>query len=471
MTRRAVAVDLGASSVRFAEGVLEGGRITYSVIRQVANEPIESEGGPAWNVDTLLGICKDAEAHAIALDGATLGIDSWGVDHGFVGPDGELLQPPICYRHPLHGQLFEELRLLRSRLYELTGIQHQPFNTFYQLVARGRQRPDLKATGNRWLILPELMGHLLGAPAGHELTQASTTQLLGLDGDWSREAFELADWPVPEQAPELPAKVIGDTKNGVPLARVGSHDTASAVCGLGTLAPHQAFLNAGTWSLLGVVLDQPLANRETEAANLTNERGADGRVRFLDNIPGFFVINRLHVELGVTEPVSEWLKTADLSADSRIDLFDPSLFSPDSMLEAVSAQLANSGQAPIQNPESKIQHSVSPIQNPNSKIQNPTWAGIALLSLVDATIHKLEDVERLTGRRTTEIRVAGGGSASEPFCRQLAERSGRAVIAGPQEATVLGNLGVQFLAQGAFGSFEEMAQAIDASLDLRRYEA
>jgi rhamnulokinase len=445
MKRYAVAVDLGASSVRFAEGKLEDGRITYRVVRQIPNEPIETELGPSWNIDTLLGICRDAETHAKTLPGATMGIDSWGVDHGFVDECGALMQAPVCYRHPMHGRVFEEMRALRPRLFALTGIQHQPFNTFYQLAARARQRPDLKRPGVRWLILPELLGHLLGAPAGHEMTQASTTQLLGVDGQWSEEAFELAGWPVAEEQPQPPAQLVGNTSEGVPVARVAGHDTASAVCGLGTLGEHQAFLSAGTWSLLGTLIETPLATTQAEEENLTNERAADGRVRLLDNIPGFFVINRLHDELGVGVPVSEWLTKADATVEDRIDVFHPSLFNPESMVAAVASL------------------------SPHPPKSEPAWAGMALMSLVDATSHKLDSLQKLTGRRFTEIRVAGGGSASEAFCRLLAERSGRTVLAGPQEATVLGNLGVQFVAQGAIGSFEEMGAVIKASLEVRRY--
>lgn len=413
---------------------------------QRPNDPLETELGPAWNTETLLGICREAESHALTLTSATIGIDSWGVDHGFLDENGELIQPPFCYRHPLHSQVYEELRALRPELYALTGIQHQPFNTFYQLVARARQNPVLARQGVRWRILPELLHHLLGAPSGHELTQASTTQLMGLDGRWSPRAFELAGWPLPDSQPELPGTVIGHTTRGVPVARVGSHDTASAVCGLGSLGEHRAFLNAGTWSLLGAVTEKPLAIPEAEAANLTNERAVDGQVRFLDNIPGFFVINRLHADLGVSEPVSDWLKAGDLNQASRLDLFDSALFNPASMLEATSAQLGK------------------------PQLQSEAWAGIALLSLVDTTCHKLDDIERLLGRRFTEIRIAGGGSSSEAFCQLLASASHRVVLAGPQEATVLGNLAVQFMAQGALKGFGEVASVIDASLDLRRYE-
>jgi len=441
----AVAVDLGATSVRYAAGKLQGGRIGFEVVEQVPNEPVETEWGLVWRTETLSGICRRAEQRALA-EGGTLGIDSWGVDHGFVGANGELLQPPACYRHALHQEVFEQMASLRAELYALTGTQYQPFNTIYQLVARARQRPELLSTGVRWLILPELMAHLLGAPAAHELTQASTTQLLGLDGKWSSRAFEVAGWPVPDAQPQPPGRIVGKTTGGAQIVRVGGHDTASAVCGIGPLAGHQAFLSIGTWSLLGVLLDRPLATSEAESANFTNERAVDGRVRFLANIPGFYVINRLHEELGISAPIPEWLSGADRLVSERIDLMRPELFAPESMLRAVRAQL-----------RAEPEH-------------ESAWAGIALLSLVDTTCEQVELLSGVAGRDVTELRVAGGGSASEAFCRALADRSGRLVSAGPQEATLLGNLAVQFLGQGAFSGFDELGATVLRSVTLRTYE-
>ncbi len=444
---KAVAVDLGASSVRFALGTLEDGRIRCEVVEQTAHEPFAERGGLWWRVEALQGVCERAAEYARGQGpGTTLGIDSWGVDHGFIDANGELAQPPACYRAPVHAAVFDEFEPHRRRLYELTGIQHQPFNTAYQLVARGRERPELKSKGVRWLILPELMHHLLGCHAGHEQTQASTTQLLGLDGRWAGEAFEIIGWLPPEGQPEAPGKVIGRTRHGVPVARIGGHDTASAVCGMGALGSHQAFLNVGTWALLGLMVDAPIASLESEAENLTNERAVDGRVRFLDNVPGFYVINRLHEELGVACSVPDWLRTASTVGRDRIDLSDPGLFNPVSMLEAVGARLRG--------------------PSPHSS----AWAGLALRSLVDTIVAKLAASSKIARRTVTEIRAAGGGSASSAFCQALADASNCAVLAGPQEATLMGNLGAQFLAQGEVDSFESLGRLIDASLELVRYE-
>lgn len=441
----ALAVDLGATSVRFALGRFDGAKIDYEIVEQRANVPLEHEGKPCWNFEALLDFCREACALA-ASEKATIGIDSWGVDHGFFRPgQGNLLAPPVCYRDPKHEEVFHRLAAHRHRLYELTGVAHQPFNTIYQLVARREEHPDWLEGGTRWLILPDLFNCALSGARSCELTQASTTQLMGIDGAWCPEAFAIAGWPVPDQSPASPGRVVGSTSSGVAIVSVGSHDTASAVLGLGTLEADEAFLNVGTWSLLGCILDRPLATPEAEAANFSNEWTVDGGVRFLKNIPGFYIINRLFEELGISGTVPDWIARADQSYAERIDPLRPEFFNPPSMQAAVRAQL---------------------------KADPPTleaWGGIALMSLADTTADQLHRLEHLVNRRFSKIRVAGGGSNSRAFCEALANVTGRAILAGPSEATVLGNLGAQFLAQGHFSDWKQLGDFLRASHTLVTY--
>jgi rhamnulokinase len=393
-----------------------------------------------WDTQTLMSLCAEAADYAASnFKSATLGIDSWGVDHGFLDSDGSLFDDPICYRDLSHLAAFEELAPHRSLLYRLTGCQHQPFNTICQLLARSKEEKAYRTRD--WMILPDLLGYLLGGEKNAELTQASTTQLLGLDGTWSREAFDLIGWPTPEREPTLPGTCGGEIRPQVRLAHVGSHDTASAVCGFGTIRPDQAFLNVGTWSLFGCLLDHPLATPEAEAAGYTNERAVDGRIRFLRNIPGFYVINRVHEELGISRTVPQWLSELT-KVDERIDLLHESFFNPESMVDA-------------------LKHRV--VRVPSTEAE---WAGLVLHSLASSIAAQKPHLERLTGREIAEIRVGGGGSQSNEFCRALQEESGARVVNGPSEATVLGNMGLQFLASGHFASYREMETAIDASISL-----
>lgn len=440
---RAVAVDLGATSGRFALGTLVDGRIEVEIVEQIPHAPIERGGRLEWDLDRLMGLCRRACDFGADHGAATVGIDSWGVDHGFLDEQGQLIGAPVAYRDLSHLRAFEKLAPERARLYSLTGIQHQPFNTICQLVARRDEDPAFLNRAKDWMILPDLLGYLLSGERNHELTQASTTQLLGLDSMWCEEAFSIAGWPVPEREPKLPGS-LGGAVGTLRIAHVGSHDTASAVAGFGPLDDDQIFLNVGTWSLVGCVLPSPIATSEAERLNFTNERTVDGRVRFLRNVPGFYVINRIHEELGVGESVPEWLASA-VPCESRVDLLHQEFFNPDSMTETC-CRLAD--------------------HRPASHAE---WAGFALGSLTSTLATLPGDLERLTGRKFSSIRVGGGGSQSETFCRALAEATGLPVHAGPAEATVLGNLGMQFLASGAFGSYEEMFTTIARSSAMTSY--
>jgi sugar (pentulose or hexulose) kinase len=437
----AVAIDMGATSARFAAGTLQDGRIEFRTIKQVQHMPRERDGTLYWNLPQLLGFCRDAAEYArVTFDEATIGIDSWGVDHGFIDPSGRLVQDPVCYRDLSHVRAFESLEPFRRELYELTGCQHQPFNTICQLIARKAESPSL--VDCRWLILPDLLAHLLSGEDHYELTQASTTQLLGLDNRWCARTFEIAGWPVPEIEPSLPGRMGREIEFGVQLAHVGSHDTASAVLGFGDLRPDQLFLNVGTWSLIGTILDQPLVTHAAEEQGYTNERTVDGRVRLLKNIPGFYVINRLHDELGIKVSVPDWLAAAEW-VQERVNLLHPDLYNPESMVKTCAAL---AGRTPRNDGQ---------------------WAALALSSLTHTIAKAPAELEALTGRRFKELRVGGGGSQSAAFCRSLARESGLRVVSGPVEATVLGNLALQFLAKGALASWQEMADTVQRSSEVQ----
>lgn len=408
---KAVAIDCGASSVRYALGELHDGAIRFEIVRQAEHHSKRWDGRDVWDIDFLLDFCRDACRFAAENGAASVGIDTWGVDHGFVDADGCLIQPPVCYRDHSHTAVFEELEPDREWLYTETGIQHQPFNTLYQLIARKRENPALYEPGVRWLLLPDLLICLLGGEPGYEQTMTSTTQLLNASGGWNRAVFERYGLPVPSIEP-TGSEIAGTTGEGVRLVRVASHDTASAVFGLG-LEEADIFANIGTWALVGQVGE--FRNDEwARQHNLTNERTIDGRVRLLANVPGFYVINRLRDELAPEESTAKWLEGADLSVSERFDILHEDLYAPESMAGAVLKLLCG----PL--------------------LDKARLAGIAIHSLADAIA---ATVRLFEGRR---IRIAGGGSQSDVLCRLLSEKCGRPVVAGPVEATVLGNLAAQF---------------------------
>jgi rhamnulokinase len=247
---------------------------------------------------------------------------------------------------------------------------------------------------------------------------------------------------MPEDPPERPGRIVGRLESTVDLVSVGSHDTASAVFGLGNLRDDQAFLNVGTWSLLGCMSDSPIVTRDAEVAGFSNERAVDGRIRFLTNIPGFYVINRLHEELDVRIPVSDWLANSREST-AAVDLFDGRFFNPESMICAICEVLGYEFSG--------------------------DWAGLALASLVESIGTKLRELERIVGRSFSELRVTGGGSQSEKLCLELARRTKIPLVVGPSEATIYGNLGVQLFATGAVESLSEAGDVVRNSYSTTLY--
>ncbi|MBS1723351.1 MAG: hypothetical protein JSS66_10405 [Armatimonadetes bacterium] len=434
----AVAVDLGASSIRFAHGRLVEGVIEFQVVKQEPNTP----KGRCWDIDLLVRFVQEAAEFA-ASHGSSLGIDSWGVDHGFINDSGEVILGPVMYRDASHSEKCEQLRSMRRKLYELTGIAHQPFNTVYQLMARMEESPDI-VRECEWLVMPDLLNFLLCGVRRHEKTQASTTQLMGTDGVWSTELFTELGLPFPKRHPQPSGEVIGSRGN-VPIVGVASHDTASAVLGVGELAEGDAYLNVGTWALLGVVAEKVNCSERAEGEGWTNEWGYGDSIRFLKNIPGFYVLNRVHEELGVPVSIGEWLGSRSKGFQGRFDPQHASLYNPESMLEACAALCS---------------------EMPADRAE---WAQAALASLVECIA---EDVPRLaatSGQPIRRLRVVGGGSRSEAFCSLLADTLGMPVLAGPVEATLLGNLVVQFAATGSLGK-DEVGQVVARSTSTRLYE-
>lgn len=428
---------MGASSVRFAHGKWDGERISYQTVRQEPN----LTKGRCWDIDHLVKFCREAGQYAASV-GASVGIDSWGVDHGFLDHDGKIVEGPVQYRDACHAAQFEELRPKHAELFQMTGIACQPFNTVFQLAARMAEDPGLADRAD-WYVMPDLLLALLTGVRGHELTQASTTQLMNLEGRWCPQAFEICGWPLPDDEPKPPGQRI--VVDGTEWIRVASHDTASAVIGVGPLSPDAAYLNLGTWALLGVVNESPILTEAARLGGWTNEWAHDGRLRFLRNIPGLYVINRLREELGVTGPTGDWLASRDRTFGHTFDPDDPSLYNPDSMVSALTRLM---GVAPSTDAE---------------------WAQVATASLIQCLAKHTGSLSAVLNRRLKRLRVVGGGSRSPEVCQSLADATGLVVEAGPDEATVLGNLAFQFATRTDKG-LSSLEDLVAAGTELRLYE-
>jgi rhamnulokinase len=433
---RVAAVDLGATSGRVILGEVGQGEVRMRQVARFPNGPVALADGLHWNVvelyrSVLAGLREVDEVAAI-------GIDSWAVDYALLRR-GTMLGVPFHYRDERNARAAEALhaRIPFAELYARNGLQYLPFNTVYQFAAEVAAGGAIEVA-DRALLIPDLLAFWLTGAEVAERTNASTTGLLGLGGEWDLELAGRVGVPAGLLPPLVdPGDEIGVVRGeaasatglgGVPVLAVGSHDTASAVVGVPMTDPDVAFISCGTWGLVGVELAAPLVTDSAREANFTNERGVDGRTRFLKNVMGLWVLS---------ETVREWEREGepvdlttllaaarDVTAPQPVfDVADPVFAAPGDMATRIRAWLSERAMP------------------------------------VPAT------------RAELAVHLVGGGSLNELLCQLTADRAGLPVIAGPVEATALGNVVVQARALGAVsGSLESLRALIAGSVELRRYE-
>jgi rhamnulokinase len=463
-----VAVDLGASSGRVVAGRVGPSRLELREVHRFPNEPVRLPDGLHWDILRLYREILRGLGAAAAEPVVSVGVDGWGVDYGLLDESGALLGNPYHYRDgrtagvadKVHAQLpFEEL-------YARTGVQLLPFNTVYQLAAAAG---TAQLEGARtMLLLPDLLGYWLTGNAGAERTNASTTALLDVrTGDWSPEALAAAGvgrglLPALRQPGEpigpLRAEVAAETRlpGSVVVTAVGSHDTASAVVGVPAGGDRFAYVSCGTWGLVGVELDRPVLTDASRAANFTNEGGVDGRIRYLRNIMGLWLLQ---------ESLRSWERAgqpADLAAVLEaaagqspggpvVDPDDPDFLPPGDMPSRVQAACRRSGQ-PV--PETQ-----------------PQLVRCILDSLAAAFARAVADAARLSGRQVEVVHLVGGGARNRLLCQLTADACGLPVLAGPVEATALGNVLVQARTHGRLtGSLETLRSLVRQTQEVHRYE-
>lgn len=429
------AVDLGASSGRVMLAEVGRDRLDLTEVHRFTNRPVRVSGTLYWDILGLYQGVVDGLRAAMAaagrLDG--IGIDSWAVDYGLLDGGGRLLGNPVHYRDGRTEAAVERALSLVSaqRLYATTGIAFQQFNTLFQLVAEGERRAKTA------LLIPDLLAYWLTRKLGTEITNASTTGLLDArTGDWAGALADALGLNPMLFAPlRQPGDLIGEVQAdvgvaaGVPVYAVGSHDTASAVVGVPAEGSSFAFISSGTWSLVGVELPEPVLTEGARLANFTNERGVDGTIRFLRNVMGLWLLQECQREWGVEDLPVLLAQARDVPArGSLIDATDPRFLAPGGMPGRIAAACREAGQ-----PE-------------------PTTAAeftrCVLDSLAVAYRDAIDDARRLSGREVEVVHVVGGGSRNELLCQLTADACGLPVVAGPAEATAIGNVLVQARAAG-----------------------
>lgn len=464
------AVDIGASSGRVILGGLSGGASRLEVVHRFPNGVVESDGGLRWNFDTLFaevltGLAAAGEAaQRRGARIASIGIDTWAVDYGLVDAAGELVAQPYSYRDPRgQGAVNSVHKVLdQARLYATTGLQFLPFNTVYQLAAE----PSL--TGLQALLIPDLIAFKLTGQRRTEVTNASTTGLFdAVAGEWAAEFLAALQLP-PTLFPPLiqPGETVGTLQphiaeaTGLPevtrVVAVGSHDTASAVAAVPASGPDFAYISSGTWSLVGVELRHPVLTEASRQANFTNERGVDNTIRYLRNVGGLWLLSecqRTWAKEGYEPSLEELLDAAAAlpPGGPLVNADDSYFIAPDDMPDRIRSAARVTGAVLSEKPAVIVR--------------------CILDSLAAGYARTIADAERLSGTPVDVVHIVGGGSQNRLLCQLTADSTGKPVVAGPVEATALGNVLVQARVAGALGgTLRELRQQVLQSSSVETYE-
>ena len=465
MSASYLAVDLGAESGRVVLGRFDGGRVSLEEVHRFPNPAVGLPDGLHWDVLRIFSEIKDGLAKAVRgeeIEG--VGIDSWGVDFGLLDRGGALVSNPYHHRDGrTEGMIEEAFGLMpKEEIYSTTGIQFLPINTLYQLLAM-RGSPLLKAA-ETMLLIPDLMNYWLTGEKACEYTNATTTQLLDLEGGWAQDLFERMDLPSRILAPIVPpATELGPLLPGIadevgaksPVFAVASHDTASAVVAVPAEGGDFAYISSGTWSLVGAELSGPVVTAEGLEANFTNEGGFGGKTRLLKNVMGLWLLQecrRTWAREGREYSYEELARLAGdaPSAGSLVDPDHPAFLAPGDMPSRIRTFCKETGQSPPEEP--------APL------------ARCVFESLALKYRYAIEQAQGLTGRIVPTVNVVGGGSQNALLCQLTADASRLPVVAGPVEATATGNVMVQAFAQGRVGSLEEIRAVVRDSFETSAYE-
>jgi rhamnulokinase len=444
MTVRVAAADLGAASGRVIVGTVGTDTLALEECHRFPNRPVRTAGTLHWDILALYQGVLDGLRAAGPVD--AIGIDSWAVDYGLLDADGALLGNPVHYRDERTAGARDHLDRLGAReLYATTGLQFLPFNTIHQLAAEPRL-----GLAHRLLLIPDLLAYWLTGEQGAEVTNASTTQLLDVrTRTWATELIGKVADPALFPALREPGTVLGEA-DGTPVVAVGSHDTASAVVGVPAAHERFAYISCGTWSLVGVELGAPVLTEASREANFTNELGVDGTVRYLRNVMGLWLLQ---------ECVREWaVDTGELLAAAAtrpraavIDPDDPVFLPPGDMPARIADACRRTGQ---------------PVPG-----DRPAIVRCVVDSLADAHRRAVEEAQALSGTAVDVVHVVGGGARNTLLCQLTADACGLPVIAGPVEATAIGNVLVQARALGALdGDLTRLRALVRATQPVTRYQ-
>lgn len=460
-----LAVDIGASSGRHILGHLEEGRMVTEEIHRFSNGLKNVGGELCWDTEYLfeeikVGLKKCRDSGKIPV---SVGIDTWAVDFVFLDRDDRKIGNAVGYRDRRTDKMDREVSAILSEkeLYHRTGIQKQSFNTIYQLMAVKRFHPEVLEKAETLLMIPDYFHFLLTGKKAAEYTNATTTQLVSADtGDWDRELIGMLGYPDKIFQKIIPSgTVLGRMKKEISdeigfdcdVTVPATHDTGSAVLAVPSEEKNTLYISSGTWSLMGVERKEADCSEKSREKNFTNEGGYQRRFRFLKNIMGLWMIQCLKKEWPKEYSFQRLCELAEKEKiDSVVDCNDAVFLKPDSMVLAVRKACETSGQA--------VPGTVSEL------------AKVIYSSLAECYAKTAEEIEEFTGYHYRTIHIVGGGANAGYLNQLTANAAHRTVLAGPAEATAVGNLTVQMMARRKWKDLREARKCIRRSFEVRSFE-
>jgi rhamnulokinase len=476
-----LAFDLGAESGRAMLATIESGKVTMHECHRFPTRAVRLPSGYHWDLTGLWanlveGLRRAGEvAREQGITIASLGVDTWGVDFGLIGRSGRLLGLPYAYRDEHHprGMTKAVDQLGKEAIYEATGLQFLPFNTLFQLIARRDSEPMVLEPANHLLNMPDLLHFFFSGQAVNESTIASTTQMIDpRTGKWATDLLNKLHLPHHFLRETVPAGTkIGAVRrevmeeaglgeaSAIDVIVPGSHDTASAIAAVpvdeSKTSGGWAYLSSGTWSLMGAELDEPIISEASRQAAFTNERGVAGKIRFLKNISGLWLVQQTRADFAAQGKEYDYAELTELASEAEPfrTLIDPDhepFASPGGMLGKVDKFAASTDQPKPETPGQYVR--------------------CCLESLALTYRRVLASLDELLGRETKLLHLVGGGGKNELLNQMTADAINRSVIVGPYEGTAVGNALTQAIGAGDVKDLNELRQIVRASFELTTYE-
>jgi rhamnulokinase len=453
-----LAVDLGAESGRVMAVHFDGRTLTLQELHRFRNRPVSAGGTLYWDFLRLWRDVQKGIEKGKTLRPASIGVDTWGVDFALLDRQGGLIANPVCYRDSRTEGVMEEVfqRVPQAEIFAQTGIQFLSINTLYQMVSLVENKSPQLEIAHTFLTAPDLLNYWLTGARVCEFSNATTTQMFNPTGRrWATSLLEKLDIPG-HIFPEVvsPGTPLGQYQ-GIPVIAPACHDTGSAVAAVPARDEHCAYISSGTWSLVGLEIDRPIINKAALAANVTNEGGVYGTFRLLQNVMGLWILQSCRAAwkaAGHAFTYEQLVEMAQAAPPLRalIDPNDQRFLPLGDQPERVRQYLAETGQ-PV-----------------------PSEVGGIVRCVLESLALKYQEVllilKELTGRPVTTLHLVGGGSQNELLNQFTASATGLPVVAGPVEATVLGNALVQLISLGEIADLAQARQIVAGLDGLRRYE-